>query len=82
MSEMNIDSLITKLLATRLQAWIFLAFSIVFMLAGRRMFGLFYSRIRPIIEPSKGQKKVKEACLVRVYHQLQLQSCVIRCSGR
>ena len=56
---MNIESLVTKVLPTMLWAWIFLAFFIVFMIGSRRSFGLFYSLIRPIIEPSKGQKKVK-----------------------
>ena len=56
---MNIESLVTKVLPTMLQSWIFLAFVIVFIITSRRGFGLLYSLIRPIIEPSKGQKKVK-----------------------
>ena len=56
---MNIESLVTKVLPTMLQSWIFLAFFIVFLIGSRRFFRLLYSLIRPIIEPSKGQKKVK-----------------------
>ena len=56
---MNIESLVTKVLPTMLQSWIFLALFIVFMIASRRGFILLYSLIKPIIEPSKGQKKAK-----------------------
>ena len=56
---MNIESLVTKVLPTMLQSWIFLAFFIIFLIGSRRFFRLLYSLIRPIIEPSKGQKKVK-----------------------
>lgn len=56
---MNIESLVTKVLPTMLQSWIFLAFFIVFLIGSRRGFMLLYSLIKPIIEPSKGQKKAK-----------------------
>ena len=56
---MNIDSLITKVLPIMLQAWIALAFTIVLSLAVKSLLALIYSLIRPIIEPSKGQKKAK-----------------------
>ena len=56
---MNVDSLITKVLPTMLQAWLFLAFLIIFGLAFRKMLASAYSLIRPIIEPSKGQIKLK-----------------------
>ena len=56
---MNIDSLITKVLPTMLQAWISLAIFIVFVLSMNRFGSFLYSLIRPIIEPGKGQKKDK-----------------------
>ena len=56
---MNIDSLVTKVLPTMLQAWILLAFLIIFGLAFRRMLASAYSLIRPIIEPSKGKVNPK-----------------------
>tara|TARA_B100000131_G_scaffold315436_1_gene353835 strand:+ start:8558 stop:11959 length:3402 start_codon:yes stop_codon:yes gene_type:complete len=56
---MNIDSLVTKVLPTMLLAWVILAIVIVSSLATRRFFGLLYKLIKPIIEPSTGQKKAK-----------------------
>jgi len=52
-----------------LWAWIFLAFFIVFIIASRRSSGLIYSLIRPIIEPSKGQKKAKKEFSIENMYQ-------------
>lgn len=56
---MNIDSLLSKVLPTMLQAWIALAFFIIFAISMNRFGSLLYNLIKPIIEPSKGQKRKK-----------------------
>ena len=57
---MNIDSLLSKVLPTMLLAWIALAFFIIFAISMKRFGGLLYNLIKPIIEPSKRQKKAKK----------------------
>ena len=57
---MNIDSLVSKVLPTMLQAWVGLAIFIIFAISAKRFGDLLYNLIRPIIEPGKGRKGEKE----------------------